>query len=552
MSLRSPVLLTLLSVLASLTLPSVARGEKAHTPRADFDHNGCGDLAIGILYEDLGSAPVVEDAGAVVVLYGQPQPQGLEASGAQLWYQGGSGLGDSYEANDYFANSLAAGDFDRDGYVDLVVGVPREDIGTALNGGAVHVIYGAPGGLAAPRSALWHQGSPGIDGAVETGDYFGSALAIGDFNADGYADVAIGVPEEDLEGVANYAGAVNVLYGSSSGLAATGNQLWTQDSDGVLDQAENGDYFGGVLAAGDFDGDGETDLAIGVTGEDLEGLGRDRVGVVNVLYGGSGGLTAIGSTKLGLDDVPGAGASATGDRFGSALASLDLDGDGYADLAVGIADRDVGSSSGAGAVALFYGAPVGLTEIGSQYIVQDAALSETAEDFDYFGETLAGGDFNADGYDDLVIGVPFENEGGTPDAGIVHVLYGSSSGLSGFRQLWRQSNPALADAGEANDRFGDALAAGDFNCDGFVDLAVGSPTETLSGVSQSGAVHVIYGSSNGLVSTGSEFWHQDLLDPVEAETGDNFGGALATAFTPYLFVDGFESGSTDGWSATTP
>src|SRR5207247_449249 len=101
------------------------------------------------------------------------------------------------------------------------------------------------------NNQIWHQGSPGVWGEVEPDDAFGSALAAGDFNGDGYTDLAIGVPGESVNGRPG-AGAVNVLYGSRYGLTAAGNQIWTEESLG-LDASEKGDHFGASLAVGDFD-----------------------------------------------------------------------------------------------------------------------------------------------------------------------------------------------------------------------------------------------------------------------------------------------------------
>ena len=89
-----------------------------------------------------------------------------------------------------------------------------------------------------------------------------------DFDGDGFADLAVGVPGEDVGTVAD-AGAVNVIYGGPTGLTAAGNQLWTQDSEGIKGTQEPGDEFGFSLAAADFDRDGFADLAVGVPGEDV-------------------------------------------------------------------------------------------------------------------------------------------------------------------------------------------------------------------------------------------------------------------------------------------
>ena len=143
------------------------------------------------------------------------------------------------------ASATVRADFNGDGRADLAVGAPfEEDAGSPYyeDTGAVNVLYGTASGLSASGNQLWHQDSAGILDVAELGDDFGSALAAGDFNGDGRADLAVGVHAEDVGGVA-VAGAVNVLYGTASGLSASGNQLWHQNSPGV----EEDDRFGRAL-----------------------------------------------------------------------------------------------------------------------------------------------------------------------------------------------------------------------------------------------------------------------------------------------------------------
>ncbi len=127
------------------------------------------------------------------------------------------------------AGSSSGCDYNGDGKDDLAIGVVGEDIGALVDAGAVNVLYGSGAGLTATGDQLWHQDSPGVLGGAEGGDSFGDALACGDFNGDGFDDLAIGVPLEDIGAIGN-AGAVNVLYGSVAGLTASGDQLWHQDS----------------------------------------------------------------------------------------------------------------------------------------------------------------------------------------------------------------------------------------------------------------------------------------------------------------------------------
>jgi hypothetical protein len=221
---------------------------------------------------------------------------------------------------------------------------------------------------------------------AEPGDSFGAALAAGDFNGDGRADLAVGVAEEN-----NSSGVVQVLYGSAaSGLTATGSQLWSQNSPGIAGGAEFGDLFGADLAAGDFNGDGRADLAVGALGE------NDFAGVVHVLYGAAAsGLTAAGS-QLWSQDSPGIeGVAEASDLFGDALAAGDFNGDGRADLAIGAP----GENNARGVVHVLYGAAAsGLSATGSQLWSQDSpGIAGVAEARDFFGNSLAAGTLSTSG-----------------------------------------------------------------------------------------------------------------------------------------------------------
>jgi hypothetical protein len=237
---------------------------------------------------------------------------GLANVGSERWHQAYlpdlGGLSDAAEVGDAFGYALAAGDFDGNGCDDLAIGVPFEDASSGSGGlfrdvGAVNVIYCTPGsGHTRVGNQLWHQDSADGDGAVgdtrEAGDAFGLSLAAGDLNGDGCADLVVAVPYEDVstffDSVAD-AGAVNVFYGrSNDGLSLAGTQFWHQDSQSVTDTAENGDLFAMSLAIGDFNGDGNGDVAIGVPGEGITSGGafREHAGAVTVLHGSSLNLTA--------------------------------------------------------------------------------------------------------------------------------------------------------------------------------------------------------------------------------------------------------------------
>jgi hypothetical protein len=488
----------LLVVAAMLGTAGPAAGQSAPSAAlsssdvgADFNDDGVTDLAVGVPGEN-------DAAGAVNILYGAGN--GLSGSGAQVFTQ----VGGNPESGDMFGSKLAAGDFNNDGFADLAVGAPGEALGSAGATGAVSVLYGSTGGLTRTGGQLFTQ----VGSVAAAGEEFGFALAAGDFNHDGFADLAASAPFEDVGGAVS-AGVVSVLSGSAGGLARTGGQLFTQ----VGGAAEAFDLFGWSLAAGNFNNDAFTDLAVGAPSEAVGNA--DSAGAVSVLPGSAGGLTRTGGrlfTQVG-------GNPETLDEFGWELATGDFNHDDFADLAAGAPFEAVGSAMGAGAVSVFYGAGGGLSTSGGRLFTQ---VGGTVEAGDLFGFAVAAGDFNNNGFDDLAAGAPREGVGSLSQAGAVSVLPGSSAGLttSGGR-LFTQVGGAV----EVRDQFGSQLTTGDFNNNGFVDLAVAAPTEAVGSVFEAGAVSAIYGTGGGLTTSGGQLFTQNSPGvPGTAEFFDHFGG----------------------------
>jgi hypothetical protein len=393
------------------------------------------------------------------------------------------------------------------------------------------------------------------------------------FVGDGYDDLIVGAPGEAL-GVGPRSGAAFIYRGYSFGVA----------SHGIIDQSgldinELGDEFGSAFAAGDFDGDGELDLAIGAPGEAL-GTGP-RSGAVFVYTGTGVGLRP----SLALDQS-GLGLNEWGDRFGESMVAADFNGDGFDDLAVGAPGEGFGPARSVGAVYLFLGSPVGLLPIdmldqsalgrneagdlfasalaagdfdgdgrmdlavgapgealgqqlaaGQVYLFRGTAtglapqltLDQTglgsSEEGDLFGAALTSGDFDGDGYSDLAIGAPGKAPGAVPGdrprAGAVFIHRGSPSSLQP-RQVLSQRD---LDHDEVGDEFGFALSSGDYNGDGRDDLAVGAPGKNLPNAPDSGAVYVFRGDRSNLVP----LQRITQVGMGEDERGDQFGAALASA-----------------------
>lgn len=365
-----------------------------------------------------------------------------------------------------FGWALAAGDFNGDAYGDLVIAVPFADGPSEVGG--VSVLYGSASGLSTIDLDWVGAGAAGILNGPDDPSVFGSALATGDLDGDGHDDLAIGAVGAELAGVGQ-AGAVAVVYGADTGLDAGDVERWTQDSPGILGKAETsvppddavvaivGDGFGASLAIGDLDGDGYGDLAVGVPSETVRGHAG---GAVNVIYGTASGLAADGN-QLWHQDRPGIPSSMEDeDSFGAALAAGDLDGDGVEDLAIGVAGEAIGRGFGEGVVITLPGSPAGLTSAGSHLWSQaTTGVPGSPESFDWFGWTLACGDFGRGPAADLAIGVPGEAIGSIDSAGVTDVLYGGPTGLSGTgAQGWSQDKAGVLGTAERGDGFGSSLA----------------------------------------------------------------------------------------------
>ena len=461
----------------------------------DFDNDGNDDLAIGVRGDN--------GAGAVNVIYGGNG--GLSTNGDQLITQDDTAALGVSEPGDAFGYALAVGDFDNDGRDDLAIGVPEENDGATVDSGGVEVIYGSNGGLDPSDSVWWSQDSAGIKGVSEQDDRFGWSLAAGDFNDDGADDLAVGVPGEDIGDDVD-AGAVAILYGARREGLTSSDDRFDQDSPGIKGVGEDDDLFGWSVTVGDFDADGADDLAIGVPGEDI---GSDvDTGAVGILYGESGHRLTARDHRYDQDSSGIKGVGEDDDLFGWSLAAGDFDGDGADDLAIGSPGEDIAGAIDVGAVAVLYGAAgSGVSASDQRFDQADSSIAGLAEQDDLMGFSLTTGDFDDDGIADLGVGLPGEDRNGLVDAGGFLGIYGSLSRLGNGRdEIWFDQGVAnVPGANEPDDRFGSALAAGDYDGDGAHDVVVGVPGEDISADVDAGGINVFYGSTVGLLAGGSRF-----------------------------------------------
>ncbi|MFE3432796.1 trypsin-like serine protease [Streptomyces sp. NPDC059171] len=427
-------------------------------------------------------------------------------------------------------------DFNGDGVEDIAIGDPKATVGGHVAAGLVRIVHGGGKGTAEINQDLdW------VPGGAEDGDWFGESLATVDYNEDGYTDLVVGIPAEDVGSEGN-AGFVDVLYGGSGGLG-TGTQKYTHLEQGVGSGAiagsasEAGDRMGHSVAAGTTAA-GEPWLLIGVPGEALGAV--KAAGMAFYVRGGT-------SVSLHQDKPGVPGGVEADDAFGSSVT-----GDAH-HLAVGVPGEAIGTNKESGAVALFghtldaQGMP---TVVGG--LDQDTeSVSGAAEPGDEFGASVAMADYRVSGASQdrasvLVIGSPGEDltvDGSDRvDAGRAILVRIDASGTWTYlRSLNSGTNDDdVTGTAETGDRFAETVAVVNtaprqVGSTGTMRIAVGAPGEAIGTVAGAGAVTTFspFGAA-GAADRWLEAGDGDGI-PVSPGTGHHLGRSLHFTST-HLYV----------------
>ncbi|MGB0639196.1 MAG: MopE-related protein [Myxococcota bacterium] len=390
------------------------------------------------------------------------------------------------------------GDFNGDGYDDIVIGAKHES-SAAAQAGAAYVIYGGEDIGVEMDLAEADVVLTGVAGS----DKAGRVVAVAeDVNDDGGADLLVGAPSADPSGDAS--GTAYILFGGGiSGSLA--------DADVTFTGRTGYNYAGLGLTSGDLDGDGEGDVLIGAPGNDVGGA---NTGTIYILWGPieSGSVTAASVS----DYVTG---QAEGDGIGDSMRLFDVNSDGVDDMIVGAPDNSEGGTD-AGSVYVVLGpvtGAVGLDDADIQYVGESAS--------DKFGISVASaGDVDGDGADDIIAGAAFDDTSG-PDSGAAYIVTGGTSAVGGAVD---EIATVKLTGTENEDQFGAHVDGnGDINDDGIDDFIVSAPF--AGGTSDTGKVYVFYGAIDGSVSAEeADAWFE----------GDTLGDQLGNDISFVGDVDG--------------
>ncbi|HEY9368387.1 esterase [Streptomyces sp.] len=447
----------------------VPGGTRADDRNCDFNGDGYDDVLVGAPGAPVGGK---RGAGLVTVQYGSSR--GIGTSRAAVISQNTAGVPGTAESGDAFGKAVATGDLDGDGYDDAIVGVPGEDIGTRTDSGGAVVLWGSPKGLVGANS----QGLDSLLG-VTAGQRFGSAFAAARFSAESPGDQLIVLDRQAAElhrfeavpqrsaaradrispltrsALRATAGAEDPVRDIAAKSLTTGDYDRNGFADLVISGTSRGEdpghgwswYIAGtsggleyqralrggpVVASGDINRDGYDDLVTGEPHSPNDGGDWMTGGQVGVYLGSGQGLKGAGGVGAPptwwTQNSPGVpGASERGDGWGADLSVADTNGDGYADVAIGAPEEDIGTVADAGMVTVLRGSSRGLTATGAAAWTQNSpGVPGGVEKGDKFGGQVRFVDPNRDGRFGLLAAAPGEN---TND-GVVWVFSAGSGGVT--------------------------------------------------------------------------------------------------------------------------
>ena len=385
----------------------------------DFNGDGLYDLIIGA---SSAKSNGIYGAGESYVVFGTSNPS---ASVELSSLNGSNGFVLNGIANfDLSGRSVSsAGDVNGDGLSDLIIGADRAEPNDIYGAGESYVVFGASVSSAFLNlSSLDGNNGFVVNGIAENDNSGDSVSDAGDVNGDGLADLIIGARRADPNG--DGSGQSYVVFGTSNPNASIELSSLNGSNGFVVNGIAEGDISGeSVSSAGDFNGDGLSDVIIGADSADPNGI--DRAGESYVVFGTSNPSASIELSSLNGSNGFVLNGSASGDRSGQVSSAGDFNGDGLADVIIGADSADPNGISGAGESYVVFGTsnPSASIELSSLNGSNGFVLNGSASG-DLSGRSVSNaGDVNGDGFTDIIIGVPRADPNGRY-SGESYVVFG--------------------------------------------------------------------------------------------------------------------------------
>lgn len=471
----------------------------------DINGDGFDDLIIGAPhnFDDFYS-------GSIFVVFGKAS--GFAATLPLSSLDGSNGFRiNGVAAGDAAGQAVgSAGDINGDGFDDLLIGAPISDIPNQDTGYA-YVVFGKAAGFSATMDLSSLDGANGFQMSVDEGDVLlaWSLDSAGDVNGDHIDDFIIGAPLKDNPNGVN-TGSAYVVFGKTTGFDANLDLSSLDGSNGFrMDGIAESLNLGNGVSAGDINGDGFNDLIAG-----SYGIGAGKSFVV---FGKASGFDATVDLS-GLDGSNGftLEGEAEGDEAGYSVDNAgDVNGDGFDDVIIGARSAGI-NGEGSGAAYVVFGKASGFdaTLNLSSLDGNNGFRLEGGAAGDNSGRSVSmAGDFNGDGFDDVIVGAYAADPNGI-DSGSAYVIFGKASGFSASLNLSNLSSTdgfSLSGLAAGNSLGKAVSSAGDINNDGFDDLIIGAPFAT-GGTFNSGVGYVIFGHSLASAATASKTVEINNLD----------------------------------------